>query len=513
MQSERSNRAPPGQGGQLRGLVILLGSVVAVCLVFVAFLWVRGGAEPRVTMDTVAAFNARLEGVPSEDRAWELFIRAVERLPIGTDETALKALIEGAGPCDPRWDACVDAVERHREALGTIRVFSGKPAMGFVAVAGLPLDYVISKGCYEKLQPPPRGQEGWALRMHLPHLGEFRHMARLLRVDALHAAASGDGARAAADLEAIIGLARLSRDGGLIIGFIIAADLGVIASDTARELVHFFPGALDDETLARIDRALADGIAEGSARPDFWGERVSLNDLAQRFFTDDGKGDGWITLRGVHWLRGSTSRLVQWDLPETRLALGLASLRSTGRREMLQEANEFYEALATYAVQPAWSRGTLPPVVRAYSGWELPESKTDLGRMLLHSLLPGSGQVVHGMHKTLQDAQAARGVIAMERFRLANGRWPGALDELVPRYLDAVALDRFDGAPLRYRLVGGVPTLYSIGVDRDDDGGRHAVQANQWTEVEWAESFVRERPGDREGDWVYFPVQPAPLGP
>lgn len=511
--SEGSEGAIPVNRGQLRGLVILLGLIATVCLAFVAFLWVRGGQEPRVTVDYLAVFNARLEGVPNEDRAWELFLRAVERLPSGADEKALKELIENAGADDPRWEACGRAVEQLGEALDLIRAFSGKPALGLVAVAGIPLDYMISKGSYEKLLPPPPGQEGWMLHLHLPHLGEFRHMARLLRIDALHASAGGEATRAAADLEAIIGLARLSRDDGLIIGYIIAADLGVIASDTARELVNLYPGALDDEALARIDRTLADGIAEGSTRPDFLGERLHWKDFAQRIFTDDGRGDGSITLLGVQMMESWSPRSKEWILPKSRLGIGLATLLSTGRREVLREAEAFYEALAAYAVQPAWNRGSLPPIIDRYSGNHPPDSRRDLGLLLLHFMMPGISRVAYGWDKSLHDMEAARAVIAMERFRLANGRWPGSLDELVPEYLDTVPLDRFDGAPLRYRLAEGFPILYSIGVDRSDDGGRHATQADQWATVEQAGSFVRERLSEREGDWVYFPVQPAPIGP
>jgi hypothetical protein len=492
---------------------LLSGLIAIACLVFVAFLWVRGGAEPRLTVDYVAAFNARLDGVPHEDRAWPLFVRAVELLPTGDDETALKELIKDARPGEPRWDACVEAVERHGEALDLIREFSSMPVFGIPVVVGLPLEYVIAKGSYEKLLPLPPGEQGWTLHMYLPHLGEFRQMARLLRIDALHAAARGDAPRAAANLEAIIGLARLSRDGGVIIGYIIAADLAVIASETARELVHYYPGAMDHKAFTRIDRALANGIAEGSARPDFRGEHLYWSDLAQRFFSDDGKGDGRVTHRGVKLVESWIARPEQWVLPRTRVGVGLASLHSTGRRVVLQEAEDFYTTLAAYAVQPAWTRGPLPTILDRYSGWYPPESNRDLGLMLLHFLMPGISRVAYGWDQSLHDTQAARAVIAMERFRLANGRWPDSLDDLVPEFLDSVPLDRFDGAPLRYRLVEGVPTLFSIGVDRDDDGGQHAVQASQWADAERAESFVRERPDEREGDWVYFPVQPAPIEP
>jgi hypothetical protein len=67
--------------------------------------------------------------------------------------------------------------------------------------------------------------------------------------------------------------------------------------------------------------------------------------------------------------------------------------------------------------------------------------------------------------------RCAAAMLAVERFRLARGRWPDRLEELVPAQLAAVPLDPFDGRPLRYcRLADGV-VIYAIGPDGKDDGG------------------------------------------
>ena len=42
----------------------------------------------------------------------------------------------------------------------------------------------------------------------------------------------------------------------------------------------------------------------------------------------------------------------------------------------------------------------------------------------------------------------------------------------MPRFLDAVPLDPFDGKPLRYRELGTGFVVYSIGPNRRDDGGK-----------------------------------------
>jgi hypothetical protein len=62
--------------------------------------------------------------------------------------------------------------------------------------------------------------------------------------------------------------------------------------------------------------------------------------------------------------------------------------------------------------------------------------------------------------------------LAVERFRLARGKLPENLDELVPQFLPAVPLDPFDGQPLRYHLLAKGYVIYSVGDDCHDDGGR-----------------------------------------
>ncbi|MBX9735835.1 MAG: hypothetical protein K2X32_02825 [Phycisphaerales bacterium] len=58
-----------------------------------------------------------------------------------------------------------------------------------------------------------------------------------------------------------------------------------------------------------------------------------------------------------------------------------------------------------------------------------------------------------------------------------TGTWPGALDDLVPGSLDALPADEVSGRAWRYQLLAtpddtGRPfLLYSVGLDRDDNGG------------------------------------------
>jgi hypothetical protein len=68
----------------------------------------------------------------------------------------------------------------------------------------------------------------------------------------------------------------------------------------------------------------------------------------------------------------------------------------------------------------------------------------------------------------IRNAQTA---IAVERYRLANAALPKQLSDLVPTFLLAVPADPFDGKPLRYKSLEKGYIVYSIGDDREDNGG------------------------------------------
>lgn len=53
-----------------------------------------------------------------------------------------------------------------------------------------------------------------------------------------------------------------------------------------------------------------------------------------------------------------------------------------------------------------------------------------------------------------------------------HDRFPTQLADLVPDYLPTLPLDAYTGDPLRYSRAGDGFTLYSVGRDRHDDGGR-----------------------------------------
>lgn len=61
--------------------------------------------------------------------------------------------------------------------------------------------------------------------------------------------------------------------------------------------------------------------------------------------------------------------------------------------------------------------------------------------------------------------------LAIERYRDLHSALPDSLDDLVPKFLDAVVADPFTGGPLRYKKLAKGYVVYSVGEDGKDDGG------------------------------------------
>jgi hypothetical protein len=129
-------------------------------------------------------------------------------------------------------------------------------------------------------------------------------------------------------------------------------------------------------------------------------------------------------------------------------------------------------------------------------------------------LLPAVSACYGATERTIQKHEALEVAIALVLWKKRHGDWPQSLAELTPELLPAVPPDRLDGQLLRYALHEGKPVLYSIGNDRDDDGGR-AIQLG--VDAPLMIFFPRPSPdqtksyqSNENGDWILWPPSAQP---
>lgn len=95
----------------------------------------------------------------------------------------------------------------------------------------------------------------------------------------------------------------------------------------------------------------------------------------------------------------------------------------------------------------------------------------------------------------------ARVACGLERYRLAHGQYPEALDALAPQFTTKLPHDVINGQPLKYRRTNdGRFVLYSVGWNEKDDGGIVASDPDGKTAKGREEGKAVNL---TEGDWVW----------
>jgi len=159
-----------------------------------------------------------------------------------------------------------------------------------------------------------------------------------------------------------------------------------------------------------------------------------------------------------------------------------------------------------YSFQPNRTLGLGAGYFRTYgregaqpcSEIDQPSTLTPLGGLgsFMTALGPnGAGVTIHDMSKTnfyqyhvrrcLEDTRlsATQVMSGLKAFKDHKGHLPNTLEELVPQYLEAVPLDRFDGRPIRYSKESQM--VYSVGDDFVDSGGVALNKAREHAEPSW----------------------------
>ena len=112
-------------------------------------------------------------------------------------------------------------------------------------------------------------------------------------------------------------------------------------------------------------------------------------------------------------------------------------------------------------------------------------------------LMPGPA-MMRKHFELLGKVQAMRALTACRLYEKKHGKLPGALDALIPEFLNAVPVDPFDGKPLRYDRQRGF--IYSVGYDQKDDGGAPKYPDNPaWTTQKGSDLIMPIRPVKSKG--------------
>jgi hypothetical protein len=488
--------------------------VVAASLAAVGCLWWRLTLEPSPAVDYCVQLNAAARAVPEEQRAWPLYRQALlemELLPGWEDSARLPR------PGEERWEEVAAYLDRQQDVLALVREAARRDGLGFIVGYELPPeDAELFPYHNESMEPMALG-EGALIEVLLPHLTKFRDLGELLMLDTHRVAAAGDGERAIEDLRAMVGMACQLREQCILIVDIVAQRIVSSAAETAGDVLAHHPDALSDIQLQSLRKIFDEPDDAFACR--LISERWHFYDIVQRIYSDDGEGDGRVTLKGVRLVDHLCGRSREdATLADTLLDI-VRMFSALSRCELVETYDQLMDIAEEEQGRPLWEwkgdSAVETELVRLESGgrleWRYPS---------LWVMLPATDVAARRTQLWLARRDALLVAIALEMHRRRRGAWPEALDELVPELLGTIPPDRFDGRPLRYAVIEGEPLLYSIGTDRDDDGGRAAVseetgRAEYDAAAEWiAPGEVKRRQALGEvpdGDWILWPAPVEPI--
>jgi hypothetical protein len=316
----------------------------------------------------------------------------------------------------------------------------------------------------------------------LPHLARMRGCATYLSLHATAALKAGDRQTALEDIRALLRITEYLRQEPFIISHLVRAAMVQIALQPVWE-------GLKDRQWTEADLVW---LGEELGKLDFLADYhfAMRGERALSLWTIEyARKAGWQKLFSEGVPGGESAEPAPW---EKSLGGALFHLVPSGWFDQNKYAIcQLYRGCLLVAVDPK-SRLVRPETVSQFTSlMERRLSRRSPYNIFSSRLLPALGGIARKNAQLQSYLDQARVACALERHRLANGRYPETLAALAPGFLDPVPHDLINGQPLRYRLVSEDQfLLYSVGWNRTDEGGK----------IELSKSG---RADATKGDWVW----------
>ena len=422
--------------------LLVVGVAILLALAWVAY---RLAVPPApFPIPPGLALDYPQERFDSSDNAWHLYQRAAELArqsqkpldPLRPPQEQLawqrKDPLEWS---DEEAEHAREWVEAHAEALAVFRQAAAKP-------------YFV--------------EQRIVVETPMPHLGLSYTLARVLTYAAGIALREGDEERAVDDLLTALGAAaHLSHYGPLISR--LTAD-AIEALVTRRLWEALSNGRIrKPASLKRVIRALTDHEHDRFPLADtFRVEYLLFHETLERWARGaNGRQRGMLGPTSGHGLFG-----VDWQELGVEAELRLFYPRS------LRNLTAYYQR----KIHELEADVTVPLREDLREAHAEPAELTDPISKLL---LPTYSGVIRRGGATIVGTRAVLLAAALQLYRLEQGAYPPSLRALVPRYLEAIPLDPFDGALLRARPDGNGYVIWSAGPDGVDQGGATSLRRNQ----------------------------------
>lgn len=504
---------------------LLLFAVIAAVYSFAAARAFM--SHPTIARNFLDELNAPIAKLPDSDRAWPLYRAAYLALPALPKE--LEDDFPDIEPSDPRWPLAMDYLAACAKPLDLIRQATKRPTLGRELTVTTDAELAVQDQILAGVDPKkarqiaapavdsaPAEPNPPLVNVLLPHVVYGRRFARILALDTCAATNANDNARAAADLETMFRLAAHMSDNAFLIGGLVELAIHAQARQTLAQILNENPSLFTDEQLT----ALAHAASRGPSHVSLDGEILWFDDMLQRIYSDDGQGDGHLTLEGARLLRSyitswtSAAQADPWhgvsDKVRDAFEVPFDSLVGASRKESRELYASMISRTTDYASLAPWNRPDLSPDA------EFEQFLSHGGRnryTLVWILMPALSSAVWKYDMAAQQRDALLAAIACELYKRKFNQYPPSLDSLPISLLAQAPIDLFDGKPLRYTLRDAKPVIYSLGPDRKDDHARPFAKPNpagpHWMTAQQAKDALKGPSAvEIDGDWILWPPEP-----
>ncbi len=281
----------------------------------------------------------------------------------------------------------------------------------------------------------------------VPHVQEAREIGRLLQLDAVLRGENGDIDGALASCSAILNTGRSFGDETAAITQLVRLSCQRLAIRSLERALA--QGTASDAALLEIQRLLEDESEQPLLLIATRAERAMIHQFLK--FVENGGH-----YRASFGMRSRTGSNDIDEFQDRAKARGCHAAYLRYLNECVEIAKlppeQQVERLRHFDLRPPEN---VPQLLAALGGLNV-----DLKKL------------AENFHHRLAFVRCGVAAVAVERYRLANGRWPERLDDLVPDYLSKIPIDPFDGQPLRFRWLKDSVIIYTVGEDQQNDGGQ-----------------------------------------
>lgn len=446
------------------------------------------------------SFNRWVGSIPDHEKAWGILVELEHR----PDSLAENPFVRTPPTTDAEWDTLRELLREpvNRDQLSEFREALAREYVGAMLLTSTDPtehDAMMRHNIPDQNWDPNPELDPGLLGVRYASLGPIRNAVRVLDIASAIELRDGDTGRFIEDIGLMLRASDLAVEYPVLISGLVRTGILSVVHHRVVWAVSDHPGALSDEQLRELDSEI-ERYRFGTLNT--LGEQLSLHDTLRRVANEDGE------------LAASASILTG----------GLNAYGSLDDPTDLEDS-----AIDDSLQRPLWLIGKMSERVRQLSTlpWieetqvRTPEIEREFersnyaGTFVMDMLLPSYENIPKNALRIQQTEIGVRTAIAIERHRHRHGSLPGSLDKIDADLLSVDPLDVIANEPLRYRVEGDSFVLYSVGDDRDDDGGVQRIETTRsgdprnmppnYISSAEADEINDSDPDSIDGDWILFP--------